>query len=392
MTFYSANKARYGFAAAARMIVQTMLQSPAFLYRVEGAGALATAAVVVKATPFELASRLSYLLWSTMPDKALLDAAATGQLATPAAVVAQARRMLMDARAGQGVRNFFGQWLEIPHVDSVTKDATAFPRWSPRIASLMRRETETFVEDVVLRGDATLQSLLRAGYSFADKELATFYGAAGPAGAAFEKVMLDPSRRSGVLTQGALLAALAAPRQTSPVKRGFYVRDRLLCSPPPPAPANVNVMPPEPDPRSTTRERFAQHRTDPGCAGCHALMDPIGLGFESYDAVGLWRDKDAGRAVDASGDVTGTTDADGPFTGAIELSTRLVGSGQVRQCVARQYFRFAYGRGETTLDACTIEALAATLAGAGGGFRELLAGLTQADPFLLRSVELGAAQ
>jgi hypothetical protein len=332
-----------------------------------------------------------------MPDAELLAAVRAAALRTAADVAREARRMLDDPRARQGVRNFYGQWLETAHVEGVTKDARTFPSWSPRLASLMRRETETFVEEVVLRGDSSLATLLRADYTYADKELATFYALRGPAGTAFERVAVDPARRSGLVTQGALLAALAGPRQTSPVARGFYVRDRLLCAPPPPAPANINATPPEPDGRSTTRERFAQHRADPACASCHALMDPIGLGLESFDGIGRWRDQDAGRPVDASGEVRGTRDADGPFVGAVELAARLATSGQVRECFARQYFRFAFARLEQESDACTVEALAATAAAAPGAagdagpIRRLVVGLTQTDPFLLRTVEPGGA-
>jgi hypothetical protein len=218
-----------------------------------------------------------------------------------------------------------------------------------------------------------------------NRELAGFYGVSGPTGAAFEKVMLSPAQRAGFLTQGSFLAGHSASRQSSPVARGFYLRDRLFCSPPPPPPANVVAQIKEPDGNSTTRERFEQHRADPACAGCHALMDPLGLGFENYDGIGIWRTMDGGRVVDARGDIVNTQDLNGPFTGAIELTTKLAASAQVRDCMVRQLFRYAFARGETDADQCTLASLGAALTGANGNVRELMVALTQTDPFLFRT-------
>ncbi len=389
LAFYTTNKGKYGFPTAVRLMLQTLLQSPAFLYRVEDSGTTtAASAMVVKANPWDLASRLSYLIWGSMPDKLLLDAAATGGLASAADVTREGRRMLDDPKAKVGLRNFFSQWLELANVDTLTKDDKIFKSWNQRIAGLMRRESETFIDESILKGNGGLLALLRADHSYADKELATYYGLRGPMGSAFEKVQMDVTQRSGVLTQGALLASLAGPVQSSPVKRGYFLRDRLLCAPPPPAPANLNTKIPAPDGKSSTRERFAAHRADPACAGCHALMDPLGLGLENFDGVGLWRARDAERVIDASGEIKGTRDADGPFVGAVDLATKLSASVQVRECLARQYFRFAFARADQDGDACAVEALAGTLAGA-GTVRGLLLGLTQTDAFLMRTVEAG---
>lgn len=380
--FFSAQKVKHGPQVAAQMFVQATLQSPHFLYRIEGGEA---GMGVVKASPHELATRLSYLLWSSMPDKALFDAAASGELGTAAGVAKQARRMVADAKARRAVESFFGQWLDTEHVLSTAKDAATYPKWNANIAALMRTETDTFVAEVVLRGAGTLTELLRGSFSYMNRELAGFYGVSGPTGTAFEKVTLSATQRAGILTQGSFLAGHSASRQSSPVARGFYLRDRLFCAPPPPPPANVVAQIKEPDGNSTTRERFEQHRADPACAGCHALMDPLGLGFENYDGIGIWRTMDGGRMVDARGEIINTQDLNGTFTGAIELTTKLAGSAQVRDCMVRQIFRYAFARGETEADQCTLASLGAALTGANGNIRELMVALTQTDPFLFRT-------
>jgi hypothetical protein len=380
--FYAAGKAKHGFLPAIKMVLQAFLLAPPFLYRIEGAGEARGGVVAV--APYDLASRLSYLLWSSMPDAALFEAAAGNALATPAQLAAQVTRMLGDPRASKGTRNFFGQWLELHALERVVKDPV-YAKWTPTIAPLLREESERFVEEVVLRGERTLDALLKAPYSYYNRELAAFYGAASVSGLALQRVTLDPTRRAGVLTQAAFLAAHAKPNQSSPVSRGTFVRGRLLCSPPPPPPANLNVQLPAPDPRSSTRERLAQHRADPACSGCHQLIDPIGLAFERYDGIGAWRTTDGGKPVDATGAIVGAGDADGPVDGAIQLAGKVAGSAQARGCFARQVLRFALGREETAEDACTLDALTAALTRSNGSLPELYAALVASDAFRYRS-------
>ncbi|MDX2019637.1 MAG: DUF1592 domain-containing protein [Deltaproteobacteria bacterium] len=375
--FYMDSKAPNGFTDSVRMLVEAFLQSPHFLYRVEGAAKTGSVAA-----PYALASRLSYLIWSSMPDETLFAAAASGRLKGAGDVALQAQRMLADDRAKRGVNNFFGQWLELSRVQRLEKDAEANPTWTPAIAGLLRQETEAYVQDQVLGGKGNLKSLLTDPHSFINADLAKFYGLQAPAGSGFGRVNLNPKQRAGLLTQGALLAAAAKPRQSSPVARGYFVRDRLLCSPPPPPPANVNAKLPEPDGTATTRQRLESHRTDPSCRGCHELLDPVGLGFEHYDAVGLWRDQDEGKPVDATGKISSAGDADGAFDGAIELATKLAGSQTVQACFAKQFFRFAFARGETDDDACTLDALSVALGGNDATFARFIATLTQTDPFM----------
>jgi hypothetical protein len=199
----------------------------------------------------------------------------------------------------------------------VQKDGGLYPQFNPAVRGLLRKELELLVTDVMLGGGG--KSLLDADYTFMNKDLAAYYGVQGPSGDAFEKVMLDPKKYQGILTRAGIMAANAKVNQTSPVVRGFFVRERMMCAPPPPPPATVNTTPPSPDPNSTTRERFAKHRADPACASCHELMDPMGFAFEHYDAVGRWRDTDGGKAIDATGEIVGSDDADGKFDGALEL-------------------------------------------------------------------------
>jgi Protein of unknown function (DUF1592)/Protein of unknown function (DUF1588)/Protein of unknown function (DUF1595)/Protein of unknown function (DUF1585)/Protein of unknown function (DUF1587) len=392
LAFYASNKQAFDFPTAVRLLLQAMLQSPHFLYRVETQGTPVSASVV-KVSGYQLASRLSYLLWASAPDLPLLQAAASGALDTPEGVKAEAERMLADARAKQAVGSFFSQWLDFEKISKIgksDKSAVAFPTFTPSLPGLLRQEAELFVGDVFFTG-GSLSTLLSGNYTFMNQELAEFYGVSGPSSAAFEKVLLDPQRRAGVLTQGGFLASHAKADQTSPVQRGLFVREQFLCAAPPPPPANVNTTLPPPDPQATTRERLTLHRSAPACAGCHALLDPVGFTFEHFDGVGLWRDTESGKPVDATGELVGTVDADGKLDGALELAAKLSQSAQVQQCIAKHWFRFGYGRSEADLDQCTLQRLSDTFASSGGNWQALVLELTQTDAFRYRTVQAGAA-
>jgi hypothetical protein len=386
-----------------RLVIETVLQAPRFLYRVEmGAapqssdpkvtvkdpttGAVTGQTQVVRLDDWEMASRLSYLLWRSMPDDVLTAAAAAGQLHDDDAIAAQAARMLADPRARATVVDFHDQWLRLGEIDGVEKEAAVFPAFTPAIAGLMRTEAETFLDDVVWNGDGTLAALFGAPYTFANATLASYYGLSGPNGSSFVRVDLDPGQRAGVLTQGGLLALLAKSNQTSPVHRGKFVREQILCQPLPPPPANLQITPPELSSTLTTRERFTQHAADPYCAGCHHLMDPIGLGFENFDGAGLFRATENGQPVDASGRLDDAGDATGPFNGPIELGQRLAASGEARACVATQWFRYGYGRAETDGDGCSLRALDSAFAAGGYRVLDLVAALANTDAFRYRRV------
>lgn len=286
-------------------MLQALLQSPAFLYRVEAAGApLKPGDAHVALTDWEMASRLSYLLWGSMPDDELFAAAAAGKLRTKEEVLARAQRMIESPRARDMVANFHKQWLLLGEIDNLDKNTTVYPAYRPELRPLWRRETEEFVSRTILDEGGSLTALLTASHSFMNKSLADFYGVSGaPSEDAWVKVPLDPTRNAGFLTHAGHLAALSKPNQSSPVHRGKFVREQLLCQQLPPPPPNIDITPPDLDPKLTTRERFAQHSTDPTCKGCHHLMDPVGLGFEHYDGLGKWRDEENGLPIDDSGKV-----------------------------------------------------------------------------------------
>ncbi len=386
--FYAKSTATYGFDTGVRMTVEAMLQSPHFLYRVEPT---LLDGKVQRVNGYAAAARLSYLLWSSMPDDALFQAAQSGGLDTAAGVSEQAQRMLADPKINRAVGKFFSEWLELDTLGRVSRDATMFPAFNNDIKQLMRTETERFTTDVVFSGAGDLNALLLGKYTFMNKPLADFYGVTGPQGDAFERVELDTSKRVGLLTQGSLMAAHANTNQTSPVARGYFVRARFLCTPPPPPPKTLNVTPPEFNPNVSTRERFTLHRKDPVCASCHQMMDPVGLGFENFDAVGRYRTEEAGKPIDASGEFFGTDDINGPFNGAVEMAGKLATSAMTRSCLVKQWFRYGYGRGESEMDACTIDALGRAFTASNGNVRDLLMRLTQTDAFLYRTNETGAA-
>jgi Protein of unknown function (DUF1592)/Protein of unknown function (DUF1588)/Protein of unknown function (DUF1587)/Protein of unknown function (DUF1595)/Protein of unknown function (DUF1585) len=368
------------FRTGIELLLQTMLQSSRFLYRVEfGTGAQP----VVPLTSWEMASRLSYLFWNSMPDDELRLSAKADELRSKAQILAQATRLLADPRTHQAVANFHGQWLGLDGLDSITKSAAVYPAWSEDVRTAMRTETEMFLDDVMWNGPADLPTLLSAPYTFVNPPLAIFYGMKAPSGDAFQRVELDPQQRSGLLTQGSLLSINAHSNQTSPVTRGKFIRQRLFCQDPPPPPPSVMAVAPDLDPSLTTRQRFAAHATQASCAACHQLMDPIGLGFENYDGVGGYRTLENGLPVDASGSLF-QTDVDGPFNGVPALIDKLKESQEVRDCMVTEWFRFGYGRSETNDDACSLRSLEDQFDASGSNIKALLLALSQTDAFLYR--------
>jgi hypothetical protein len=373
-------------AQAVAVTIAGMLQSPYFLYRTEVAQA-AAGQTVARLAPFELASRLSYLLWGSMPDETLMAAAAADQLGNKELIAAQARRMLDDPRARAMVAGFDEQWLQTYRLTSIQKDAATFPDFSPAIAAAMKTETDMFVDDVVWQSGGSVMDLFTAPYTFRNKTLATFYGAgAGPTGSTFARVDLDPARAAGLLTQGGVMAAIAHAVDTDPTRRGKFVRVQLLCESIPPPPPDVNAVPTTADPGQTTRQHAISQRGSGGCGTCHQLMDRIGFAFENYDAVGRWRDTENGQAVDASGELIGT-DVPGPFDGPAALGQKMAGSAEARRCAVTQWWRFAAGRPEEAADACAIASVDQAFAASGSHVRELLLAITQTDGFAYGKVQ-----
>jgi hypothetical protein len=372
------------FGDGIQSVIQVLLLSPQFLYRFEQ-GVPVPGSKYAKLTPWELASRLSYLLWGSMPDDALLTAAESGHLATATDVLEQARRMLADPRAAATLAGFSDQWLRLEELADLDKEAMVFPNFKNELREPLRLETQKLIEEVVWKGDGKLSTLLTAPYTFMNGPLAQYYGAKGPSGDAFVKVPVDPTRQIGLLGHAGLLAVLGVPDTglTSLVYRGAFVRERLLCEKLPDPPANAAAMNPPFTDQTTAREWSEARQAITLCGSCHQQMDPIGFGLEHFDAVGLWRDQDRGKAIDTHGRIEGT-DIAGPFDGEIELSRKLAGSQQVHDCLAVQWFRYGYGREETGRDTCTTETLKRVFKSSGGSVRELLLALTQTDAFLYR--------
>jgi hypothetical protein len=389
MGLYTSTSSAATYADGARLVVQTMLQSPSFLYHLELDATPGTPGAIVALDPYQLAARLSFFLWNSVPDDALMASAASGKLADAAGVAAEVARLLADARAEDAIATFHTQWLDLAKLAALGKDPTMFPQYSPALRDAMQAETLAFVDDVLRAGDGKLDTLLTSSTAILDGPLFALYGVARPAGTSTQgpvRVDLDPAQRAGLLTRAAFLATHAHENQTSPVARGVAVLRNVLCVALPDPPPNVDNAPPDPKPGATTRERFAAHESIASCAACHKSIDGIGMGFEAYDAIGAWRTMDAGRVVDATGNVVGAPELAGPFDGAVALSKKLAGSAQVQQCVARQWFRFALGRMETASDGCSLKAMFDGFQASGHDVRKLLASVATSDAFRYRKV------
>jgi hypothetical protein len=387
LTVYAATRDAGGdFADGIRVTVEATLSSPSFLYRVEGDAP--GGARLAPLSAHERATRLSFALWGTTPDDALLDAAAHGDLATADGVEAEARRMLDDPRGRAHLRAFVFGWLGLSGA-TVSKNEAAFDGidWDATWPE-MQAETARFVEDVLFAGPGTLEALFTAPYTIATPRTAAIYGVTlvdeSPV-----RLELDPSERAGLLTQPSLLALSSAEEHTSPVLRGKLVRERLLCQDMPSPPPGVEDAFPEVDPTLPVRERFAQHESDPACAGCHVLMDPLGFAFEQYDAIGRYRTTSHGRPIDASGEISGTEHSDTTFDGVVDLARVFGTSEDVRRCVGTQAYRFVFRQDDP--GGCALAEARESFASSGHDLRELFVAIIRSDAFLNRQIDEGEA-
>ncbi|HKP62333.1 MAG TPA: DUF1592 domain-containing protein [Polyangiales bacterium] len=381
-TFFNNSRTAYGFNTAVSMVVQGLLQSPQFLYRPELGGAAKSGSAPL--TGYELASRLSYFFWDTMPDEELLDAAAGGKLDSAAGVETQARRLLDDPRARPAVAAFHRQWLRFDKMDSMRKDSGMYPGWNDQVADSLRTSVAKFVEHVFWDMNGSLSALLTDSGAYVNDDTAAIYGVAKPGSKDLVWSKTDATRRSGILTQAGLLAGFAHETADSPVLRGVFVMDRFFCSAPPPPPPGVtgsvtdetsSTMP------MTTRDRFAMTHESGTCATCHHTIDGFGFGFSHYDAVGGWRETENGLAVNAKGWISNTQDANGDFDGAVELGKRMAASGQVSECVSAQWYRYALSLGSDDADACTVAQISEALKDNQGDLREVLIATVSSDAF-----------
>jgi hypothetical protein len=346
----------YGHGIA--MLLRAMLQAPRFLYRPEPATLDRVGPRAVKLTGYEVATRLSYAIWNTMPDARLTAAAASGALSTKDGVAGELAWMIRDPRGAKAVRRFLEGWIHLPAVETAVKDRQLFPDWNNvTFRASLRAQAQTFFDEVLGPAHGTLGSLFT----------------------------LDRSDGSGkgLLTLPGLLGTLATATESSPIYRGKFVREQLLCQELPAPPPNI-PKPPDVPAGVSTREKFKQHQADPACSGCHRLMDPIGFGFEHYDAVGRYRTTDNGAPVDASGEVVLSRDLDGKFVGLAELGQKLSTSAEVEECVARQWFRYFLSRFEQDADRCSMKHVVDQFRAAGSNLNALPLALVKTDAFLYR--------
>jgi hypothetical protein len=377
---FSTLRADWDFGSSVAGMLEVVLQSPNFLYRPEFGRPVAARDDVLRPTPDEMATRLSYLFWGSMPDDALRAAADSGDLDRPADVLAEATRMLADYRTRDTIRFFFDNLLPIASLASLERDRSIYPAYSAKLGSLMRLETQTFLEYQIFYGPGTWPSVFTADYTFVNEELAQFYGMAEVQGEEFQLAKLDTTRRSGLLTQAGMLAGTIHSNRTNPVVRGSFIVQKLLCNPIPLPPPEIFAMVKEPEvsAAATARERFSQHSEEQPCLGCHTNMDPVGFALENFDPIGQWRDEEGGETIDASGDAPLL----GAFDGPVSLGEAVARSEPAQRCFAANWINFGYGRIVRDDEACSVDSVQKEFKASGYNVQQLLLALTQSDSFL----------
>jgi hypothetical protein len=369
-----AQKQGDGFEASVRLALQGILVSPHFLFRIERSFG--------RLNDHELASRLSYFLWSTMPDAELFDAAEKGALRDPAAYDAQVRRMLKDPKARSLAENFAIQWLQLRRLETQAPDPKRFPSWDEKLRAAMHDEAVLLFDEIV-REDRSVLELLGARYTYVNERLATHYGIAGVKGPEMRRVELADPRRGGVLTLGAVLTVTSNPTRTAAVKRGKWVLETILGTPPPPPLPDAGELKDETDEdrKLSLRQRLEKHRADPSCANCHKRMDPIGFAFENYDPIGAWRDRDGAHAIE-----TAAALPDGSsFQGPVELKTLILSrKDDFVRCLTEKMTTYALGRGVEYYDASTVRAMRGALAEQQYRISALILEIARSYPFQYR--------
>ncbi len=385
MKFYRDAAAEGGFEAGIEMALCAVLVSPEFLFRVEQDPAGVAEHTAYRVSDLELASRLSYFLWSSIPDDELLEAAIQGRLKTPAVLEQQTRRMLKDERSRALVDNFAEQWLYLRNLATTTPDMRLFPDFDDNLRQAMRRETELFFESIV-REDRNVMELLRANYTFLNERLARHYGIPNVYGSRFRRVTFgDDGVRGGLLRQGSVLTVTSYATRTSPVIRGKWILSNILGVPPPPPPPQG--VPPLKEKSgvgnaASMRERMAEHRANPACAGCHKLMDPVGFSMENYDAVGRWRSTDEGKKVDAAGELP-----DGrKFEGVGGVQAALLARPELFVgTLSEKLLTYSIGRGVEDFDGPAIRKVVREAGEADYKFSAVVLGIVKSSPFQMRS-------
>ena len=381
MTFYREGRHTVNFDVGIERALRSILASPKFVFRPEVDPPALHDGDVYRVNDFELATRLSFFLWSSSPDDELLDLAARGQLKQRAVLEQQTMRMLRDPRAEALVANFADQWLQLRNLRASIPDQNEFPDFDNNLRQAFRQETELLF-DSVMREDRSILDLLTADYTFVNERLAKHYGIPNVYGSQLRRVPVADEARRGLLGQGAILMVTSHPDRTSPVLRGKWVLENLLGTPPPPPPPNVPLLPEGAAAKARTmREQMEAHRANPPCAGCHKLMDPIGFALENFDAVGAWRTRDAGTRIDSSGELTDGTRVDGVTTLRNALLKRpevFVGT------FAEKMLTFAIGRGLDYRDQPAVRAIVRQAGAANNRFSAVVIAIVESAPFQMR--------
>ena len=373
------------FEEGLQVAVQAILVSPKFLFRIEQNPAGGAPGGFTRLSDFEIASRLSYFLWSSMPDEALLRAAGAGKLSTDDGVAEQALRLLADPKADAFVENFAGQWLQLRNLDRVVPDPELFPQFDESLRKAMRKETELFFGSL-MREDRSILDFLDAKYTFLNERLAKHYGIPGVHGTEFRRVELEGEERGGILGQASVLTVSSYPTRTSPVLRGIWVLENVLNSPPPPPPPGVpELEETEIGPNMTLRAQLEAHRADPACGVCHNRIDPLGFGLENYDPIGRWREIDGRSPVDASGELPGGLRFESPAE--LKNILRETEGDRFVRALTEKMLIYALGRGLDRSDTPVVKDIQRRLGENGYRFSSLVTGVATSAPFLMRSAE-----
>lgn len=382
MAFYRETRETENFEAGIEAGLSAILVSPQFLMRVEEDPEGIKPDTAYRIPDLQLATRLSFFLWSSIPDDELIDTAIRGELHKPKIFARQTRRMLADPRAHSLASNFADQWLYLRNLESLTPDVRLFPDFDDNLRQAFRRETELFFESI-LQEDRSILNLLKADYTYLNERLAKHYGIPGVYGSHFRKVALTPeTHRGGLLRQGSVLAVTSYATRTSPVVRGHWILGNLLGTPPPPPPPNIPTLKEKTISATlSVRERLAEHRANPACASCHELMDPVGFTLENFDAIGRWRDYEDGRPVDAFG---GFPDGS-KFVGADALEDKLLKRPELFVgTVAEKMLTFALGRGIEPYDAPAVRQVIRDATKDDFKFSSVILAIVNSTPFQMR--------
>jgi hypothetical protein len=382
MRFYREASASGGFERGIQTALRVIFTSPAFLYRSEPDPADLSPGTVYALDDLALASRLSFFLWSSLPDDALISRAEQGRLRDDAVYAGEIARMLEDPRSSALVENFAGQWLFLRNLKSVSPDAELFPNFDDNLRRAMRKETELLFEHI-MREDLSVLDLLTAQYTFVNDRLAEHYGINGVKGSHFRKVEIDGHHRRGLLGHASILTVTSYPNRTSPVLRGKWIMENVLGTPTPAPPADVPALE-ENEPGQagrSVRERLAEHRENPVCATCHDVMDPLGLALENFDAIGRWRVRDEGGPVDASGQMVNGAPIDGPQSLLDEVTAE---PEEFVRLVTEKLMVYALGRGLEAYDMPTVRQIARDAAEQDYRFSAIVSGIAHSVPFRMK--------